>query len=68
MSGVANKNPSAKSEFVQELALECMAYEPQARPTFQQVEERLSKLQNTVQPTSDRAFLRAAAAADAMTA
>ncbi|DBA81747.1 hypothetical protein WJX77_001163 [Trebouxia sp. C0004] len=45
-----------------ELALECMAYDPQARPTFQQIEDRLTQLQSTVQPSSERAFLRAVAA------
>ena len=53
---------------VQELALQCMAYEPQARPTFQQIEDRLSQLQATVQPTSEKAFLRASSAAAAAAA
>jgi len=39
-----------------------MAYDPQARPTFQQIEDRLTQLQSTVQPSSERAFLRAVTA------
>ena len=49
----------------QVLALECMAYDAQARPTFQQIEARLTQMQGTVQPTSHTAFLRAPRAAAA---
>ena len=50
---------------MQELAQECMAHEVQARPTFQHIEERLAKLLASVQPTSDKAFLRSGAAKSA---
>lgn len=43
---------------LQELALECMAHDPASRPTFQQIEERLTKLQATVQATPGKGFLR----------
>lgn len=35
-----------------------MAYDPAARPEFQLIEERLAKMQASVQPTSEKAFLR----------
>ena len=44
--------------FLQELAQECMAHDPASRPTFQQIEERLTKLQASVQPTPGKGFLR----------
>ncbi|KAL3152207.1 hypothetical protein ABBQ32_001294 [Trebouxia sp. C0010 RCD-2024] len=47
-------HPSAYTE----LALECMAYDPVARPSFQQIEERLTTMQASQEPTSDKAFLR----------
>lgn len=50
---------------LQALALECMAYDAQARPTFQQIEARLTQLQGTVQSSSHTALSRAPGAAAA---